>query len=702
MSDVSVTVGGGTGVTVAVNGNTTTATVTAGGSVQVTLTDTSPPTWSGITGKPTTFPPQDHNHFIGDTVGLQAALDEKADLDSGGKVPASQLLSYVDDVLEVANAAALPATGETGKIYVTLDNGKVFRWGGSVYVEISAAPGSTDYVPEGTTNLYHTTARAAAAAPVQSVAGKTGTVTLVPGDVGAAASSHAHGSITNDGKIGTDAGFIVVTGTGGTLSAAERIRGDSVCSLAGGVYLDAGPTGYETTVTDALQVLDSAIDGIAYNLKPLATSGSASDLTSGTVPIARIPTGSTSSTVCLGSDARLSDARTPTDGSVTDAKIASSGLSTASLNWAAIAAWAPSTSYAKGALVEYLGIAYRRSVAGTSGATFNTANWQQITPTSFVASQIASGTISSARLGSGTADSTTFLRGDSTFATPPVTSVDGATGAVTITKATVYEFTRTSAPSGVTGSAGVWSGFSLPSNAKFVEFLVVAAGGGGGSGRRGAAGTARFGGGGGGGGGVIHTTVPASFIATTISVQIGSGGAGGAARTTDDTDGNSGSAGTYSSISFNSYSNLLISYAGLGGGGGTATAGSGGSSGGTANNRTWLGIAGSSTSATGVPNRAFPTGNVPQGGSAGGGISTGNVAYAGAGQYAYSTLLYQSAQLGSDVSGGAASTSAAATAGANGVSYGYGGCGGGASANGNNSGAGGNGGDGYVRITVWS
>lgn len=184
MSDVSVTVGGGSGVTVAVNGNTTTATVTAGGSVQVTLTDTSPPTWSGITGKPTTFPPQAHNHFIADTVGLQAALDQKVELDGNGKVPASQLPSYVDDVLEVANAAALPATGETGKIYVTLDNGKVFRWGGSVYVEISAAPGSTDYVPEGTTNLYHTTARAAAAAPVQSVAGKTGTVTLAKADVG--------------------------------------------------------------------------------------------------------------------------------------------------------------------------------------------------------------------------------------------------------------------------------------------------------------------------------------------------------------------------------------------------------------------------------------------------------------------------------------------------------------------------------------
>lgn len=114
-------------------------------------------------------------------------------------------------------------------------------------------------------------------------------------------------------------------------------------------------------------------------LATVATTGSAADLT-GTLAIARIPTGATSTTVCIGNDSRLSDTRTPTDGTVTDDKIVSSGLSASSLNWAAITAWAASTAYAKGDLVHYLGIAYRRSVAGTSGATFNTANWQQITP----------------------------------------------------------------------------------------------------------------------------------------------------------------------------------------------------------------------------------------------------------------------------------------------------------------------------------
>lgn len=54
-----------------------------------------------------------------------------------GKVPASQLPAYVDDVLEYATASAFPAAGEAGKIYVALDTNLVYRWSGSAYVEIS-------------------------------------------------------------------------------------------------------------------------------------------------------------------------------------------------------------------------------------------------------------------------------------------------------------------------------------------------------------------------------------------------------------------------------------------------------------------------------------------------------------------------------------------------------------------------------------
>jgi hypothetical protein len=64
-----------------------------------------------------------------------------AELDGTGKVPAAQLPSYVDDVLEYADLASFPVSGETGKIYVALDTNFTYRWTGSIYVQISAAGG---------------------------------------------------------------------------------------------------------------------------------------------------------------------------------------------------------------------------------------------------------------------------------------------------------------------------------------------------------------------------------------------------------------------------------------------------------------------------------------------------------------------------------------------------------------------------------
>ena len=92
-----------------------------------------------------------------------------AGLDSNGLIPSSLLPGYVDDVIEVANYAALPATGEAGKIYIlatpyTSDGitSSQFRWSGSAYAPIISSPGSTDAVTEGSVNLYFTTARARA------------------------------------------------------------------------------------------------------------------------------------------------------------------------------------------------------------------------------------------------------------------------------------------------------------------------------------------------------------------------------------------------------------------------------------------------------------------------------------------------------------------------------------------------------------
>jgi hypothetical protein len=95
---------------------------------------------------------------------LTAGLAGKADLDGTGRVPSAQLPGFVDDVLEFANIAAFPATGETGKLYISLATNRQYRWSGSVYVEINPSPGSTDGVPEGSVNLYFTSTRGQAAA----------------------------------------------------------------------------------------------------------------------------------------------------------------------------------------------------------------------------------------------------------------------------------------------------------------------------------------------------------------------------------------------------------------------------------------------------------------------------------------------------------------------------------------------------------
>lgn len=127
-----------------------------------------------------------HGHAIADVSGLQGTLDSKqaylgftpvnvtavgaaggvAPLDGTGKVASTHLPSYVDDVLEYANFAALPGTGETGKIYVLVTpytaggiTSSQFRWSGSAYSAIVASPGTTDAVTEGSTNKYFTESR---------------------------------------------------------------------------------------------------------------------------------------------------------------------------------------------------------------------------------------------------------------------------------------------------------------------------------------------------------------------------------------------------------------------------------------------------------------------------------------------------------------------------------------------------------------
>ena len=80
----------------------------------------------------------DKGTYTGNASDLKSLIDTKADL-VDGKVPATQLPSFVDDVLEFSNLASFPATGESGKIYIALDTNLTYRWGGSSYVVMSSS-----------------------------------------------------------------------------------------------------------------------------------------------------------------------------------------------------------------------------------------------------------------------------------------------------------------------------------------------------------------------------------------------------------------------------------------------------------------------------------------------------------------------------------------------------------------------------------
>ena len=72
-------------------------------------------------------------------VSLKGVAGGLAELDNSGKIPSTQLPSYVDDVLEFASRNNFPVSGESGKIYVAIDTNLTYRWTGSQYATISSS-----------------------------------------------------------------------------------------------------------------------------------------------------------------------------------------------------------------------------------------------------------------------------------------------------------------------------------------------------------------------------------------------------------------------------------------------------------------------------------------------------------------------------------------------------------------------------------
>lgn len=169
---------------------------------------------------------------------LKGANNGVAELDAAGKVPSSQLPSYVDDVLEFDNLSGFPATGEADKIYTAKDTNKIYRWSGTGYVEISSslALGETEATAyrgdRGKIAYEHSqTAHAPANAQKNSDITKaeieaklTGTITshthsgLMPAD-------HGANHITGGSDVIPDA---VAGSKSGLMSAADKSKLDGV------------------------------------------------------------------------------------------------------------------------------------------------------------------------------------------------------------------------------------------------------------------------------------------------------------------------------------------------------------------------------------------------------------------------------------------------------------------------------------------
>ena len=186
------------------------------------------------------------------TAGTTLAASDIPSLDASkitsGVIDAARLPSYVDDVVEAANLAGFPVTGETGKIYVARDTNKVYRWSGTVYVYITSGA-------------------------VDSVAGKTGVVTLVAGDVGLGnvenkSSATIRGEITS-GNVTGALGFTPYNATNpsgytsntGTVTA---VSGTAPIISSGGTAPAISISAATTSAAGSMSAADKTkLDGIA-------------------------------------------------------------------------------------------------------------------------------------------------------------------------------------------------------------------------------------------------------------------------------------------------------------------------------------------------------------------------------------------------------------------------------------------------------
>lgn len=190
------------------------------------------------------------------------AANGVASLDSAGKVPAAQLPSFVDDVVESTNFAALPATGETSKIYVLVDTNKIYRWSGTVYVEISPTAGNADSATKlATARTISATGDANWTVTFDGSANATAVLTLSNSGV----SAGSYGSATTVPSVTLNAKGLVTAAS----SVAIAFPVTTVAGRTGAITLSttdiSGLGSMATQNSNAVNITGGAIDGVAFD-----------------------------------------------------------------------------------------------------------------------------------------------------------------------------------------------------------------------------------------------------------------------------------------------------------------------------------------------------------------------------------------------------------------------------------------------------
>ena len=151
------------------------------------------------------------------------------------------------EVLEYASAINLPVTGVSGKIYVTIDSGRLYRWNGTVYNEISAGGVTSVSGLNGVTVTNPTTTPIIGLGDITPTTVTTNSTTLTP----VTAPSYAEGKVFYDSTAKTLVAYDDISGTSTNLGQELNLRARNntgVTIVNGSVVYISGATGQNPTI----------------------------------------------------------------------------------------------------------------------------------------------------------------------------------------------------------------------------------------------------------------------------------------------------------------------------------------------------------------------------------------------------------------------------------------------------------------------